>query len=228
MENRSLIPFPMCETHPIFAAEKQCQHNEISLKCNSFGGINAHQTLKLCGVQHLQQAHAQTQAAATAAAASVALTAATAPAGVNVPTVVQPPTESTDVHSWMSMPHASMVQVRDHMKDKMPLDSCSSVDPFCNPNLVCNETKIEKTLNLACNAGVLKTDHQAKVPGCGSVWFDDSAIANVFSLAKMVKKHRVQFDSAVESAFVMHGPKGVDKIHTRSDVPCMDPHLVWD
>ena len=57
------------------------------------------------------------------------------------------------------MPEVSMAQVRDHMKDKMLLDSCSSVDQFCNSNLIWNKTKTEKTLNLACNAGVLKTDH---------------------------------------------------------------------
>ena len=99
-----------------------------------------------------------------------------------------------------------MAQIRDHMKDRMPLDGCSSVDPFCNPNLVRNKTKTEKTLNLACNTGVLKTDQEAEVLGYGNVWFDDSAIANVFSLAKMVKKYRVQFDSAVENAFIIHGP----------------------
>ena len=120
-------------------------------------------TPALQGVQHLQQVHAQTQAAA---AASVAPTQATAPAGsrATVPPVVQPPTESMDVHSWVSMPQVSMAQIGDHMKDRMLLDSCSSVDLFCNPNLVRNTTKTEKTLNLACNVGLLKTDQQAEVP----------------------------------------------------------------
>ena len=119
------------------------------------------QTPELKGVQQLQQIHAQTQAST----ASVAPTPATAPApsGATVPPVVQ--TESTDVHSWMSMPQVSMAQIGDHMKGKMLLDSCSSVDLFCNPNLVRNNTKTEKALNLACNMGVLKTDQQAEVPG---------------------------------------------------------------
>ena len=70
----------------------------------------------------------------------------------------------------------------------------------------------------ACNTGVLKTDHQAKVPGYGNVWFDESSIADVFSLTKMVKKHRVQFDSAVENTFVTaHGPKGIIKFSCTPD-----------
>ena len=125
-----------------------------------------------------------------------------------------------DVHSWMSVPQVSMAQAGDHMKDTMPLDSCSSVDPFHNPNFVCNKIKIKKTLSLACNAGVLKTDHQAEVSGCGNVWFDKSAIANVFSLAKLVKKCRVQFDSAVENTFILHGPKGVIKFSCTLDNLC--------
>ena len=32
---------------------------------------------------------------------------------------------------------------------------------------------------------------------------------NVFSFAEIVKKYRVQFDSALENAFIMHGPKGI-------------------
>ena len=61
------------------------------------------------------------------------------------------------------------------------------------------------------------TDHQAKVPGYGSAWFDELAIANVFSLAKMVKNCRVQFNSAVENAFIIHGPKGVIKFSCTPD-----------
>ena len=125
------------------------------------------QTPELQGVQHLQQVHVQTQAAA--AVPSVDPTTATAPAGANIPAIVQPPTESLDAHAWMSMPQVSMAQVRDDMKDTMLLDNCSSVDPFCNPNLVCNQAKIKKTLSLACNAGVLKTDHQGEVTGYGDV-----------------------------------------------------------
>ena len=52
------------------------------------------------------------------------------------------------------------------------------------------------------------------------MWFDESDIANVFSFAKTVKKHGVQFDSAVENTFVMHGPKGVLKFYGTLDNLC--------
>ena len=43
----------------------------------------------------------------------------------------------------------------------------------------------------------------------------------MFSLVKMVKKHRVQFDSAVENAFNVHGPKGVIKFSCTPDNLCV-------
>ena len=132
METNLHLPIAMTSS---FAATNHLRLDPLTWVIN--------QTPELRGVQHLQQVHAQTQAAT----ASVAPTPATAPAGATVPPVVQP-TELTDVHSWMLMPQVSMAQIGNHMKDRMLLDSCSSVDLFCNPNLVHNKTKTEKTLNL--------------------------------------------------------------------------------
>ena len=42
------------------------------------------------------------------------------------------------------------------------------------------------------------------MPACGKVWFDREAMTNALGLSEIVKKHRVTFDSAKESAFTLH------------------------
>ena len=106
-----------------------------------------------------------------------------------------------------------LAQGQAFLKDCILLDSQSSVDLFCNPALVSNLTRSEQALHLSTNAGVLKTDLQAEVPGYGKVWYHPKAIANVFSLARMADKYRVQNDSIVEDAFIVHGPNRQVKFH---------------
>ena len=64
----------------------------------------------------------------------------------------------------------------------------------------------KQSLHISTNAGVLKTNMQAKVTGYGKIWYHPNAIANVFSLAKVADKYRVQYDSNIEDAFTVHGP----------------------
>ena len=94
------------------------------------------------------------------------------------------------------------------MRDWILLDSQSSVDLFCNPDLVTDIRHCQETLLLATNAGELTTNLKASVPNYGTVWFDANAMTNVFSLASMQDKFKVTFNSDVESAFVVHTPKG--------------------
>jgi hypothetical protein len=42
------------------------------------------------------------------------------------------------------------------------------------------------------------------VKNFGTVYYDENAIANIFGLADMIKKHRVTFDSEKENAFLVH------------------------
>jgi hypothetical protein len=63
-------------------------------------------------------------------------------------------------------------------------------------------------LNLATNAGNLTTNKKAILPGYGKVWYADTAMTNVFSLANMERKYRITYDSMKESAFTVHTDKG--------------------
>ena len=76
-----------------------------------------------------------------------------------------------------------------------------------------NPTKIKHTLHLSTNAGLLKTNMQTDVTGYGKVWYHPNAIANVFSLARVADKYRVQYDSNTEDAFTVHGPNRKVKFH---------------
>jgi hypothetical protein len=40
------------------------------------------------------------------------------------------------------------------------------------------------------------------------VWYDKTAIANIFGLSDLKKKHRITFDSEKEDAFIVHMDKG--------------------
>jgi hypothetical protein len=47
---------------------------------------------------------------------------------------------------------------------------------------------------------------KANVPGWGEVWFDPTAMTNIFSYAQMVDRHPVTYDSTKEDAFIVHLP----------------------
>ncbi len=99
----------------------------------------------------------------------------------------------------------------DEMKDYIILDNGSSVDLFANKNLVENIHTSKNKLILATNAGTKANDKKAHVPDYGDVWFDEDAIANIFSFKNMKAKHRITYDSDKEDAFLVHTDNGIIK-----------------
>ena len=69
----------------------------------------------------------------------------------------------------------------------------------------------------------METQQKAEVsdslglPDCGHTWFDKEAMTNVLSLANMVKKYRVTFDSWEENAFIVHVKQGPLKFSITED-----------
>ena len=103
------------------------------------------------------------------------------------------------------------VQVQDYsftqstsMRDWVLLDSDSTHTIFCNPEYVSDIVNVEETLNLGTNGGVLVSNQKCNVAGLGQRWFNNRAIANVISLADMIKVNRVTYDSEKELAFLVH------------------------
>lgn len=100
-------------------------------------------------------------------------------------------------------------QVQRSMKNKILLDSQSSVDLFCNKALVDKVTPAKDVLTLMTNAGRFNAAEKAQCRDYGDVWFSEKAVTNIFSLGNMEDKYRVTYDSSKESAFLVHMP---DKI----------------
>ena len=110
---------------------------------------------------------------------------------------------------WSGMQVCLMDKKKDissKMKDDIILDNGSLVEGI---------RKSKSTLEMATNAGTRLTNQEANVPGFGTVWYNEGAIANIFSFAELVDKHRITFDSSVENAFLVHQPDKIVKFeHT--------------
>jgi hypothetical protein len=111
----------------------------------------------------------------------------------------------------LEQPTLQLSQFRDLLKDQILIDSASSAHVFCNPDLVNMHTiRMEKQgLTLETNGGDFANSCTAESPYSPErVWYNPNSVANILSLALLVKHFRVTFDSQIENAFVVHTPKG--------------------
>jgi hypothetical protein len=96
------------------------------------------------------------------------------------------------------------------------LDNQSTVDVFCNGRLLENIRKVNKTMNIKCNAGVTRTSWVGDLPGYGEVWYNKAGIANILSLSKVEDKYRITYDSAQEKQFIVHKDDGETRCFRKS------------
>ena len=86
----------------------------------------------------------------------------------------------------------------------MLLDSQSTVDVFCNADLLEDIHRSDTTLTIRCNAGVKTTSWKGHLPGYGLVWYYPEGIANILSLSRVKQRYRVTYDSATDNCFHVH------------------------
>ena len=88
------------------------------------------------------------------------------------------------------------------------LDNQSTVDVFCNSQLLINIWKAATSLDIHCNSGSTTTDMEGDLPGYGTVWYHPSGIANILSLGRVWKQYHITFDSEVGNRFLVTKPDG--------------------
>ena len=93
------------------------------------------------------------------------------------------------------------------------LDNGSSMSIFHDNELVDNIRKAKQPIKIATNAGSRAVFSEANVKGFGTVWYDENAIANIFALRDIKKRHRVTYDSANEDAFIIHNSRNINGLN---------------
>ena len=85
------------------------------------------------------------------------------------------------------------------------LDSESTMDLFCNRDLVDKIQKTKDQMRIVSNGGSLLTSNKAIFPGLEDrVWFSSEAITNILCIRTVIKKYRVTYDSWEGSHFIVH------------------------
>jgi hypothetical protein len=96
------------------------------------------------------------------------------------------------------------------------LDNQSTVDVFCNADMLVDIHTADRRMYIRCNAGTRWTDQQGHLPGYGLVWYCPSAIANIMSLSNVSRRYRVTYDSMGGNRFVVTKDDGTERVFQMS------------
>ena len=82
----------------------------------------------------------------------------------------------------------SGVQLTTEEKEEIILDSGSTISLFRDKKLLKDIRFAKNSLLMLTNAGKKQITKQGDIPGFGRVWFDPSAVANLFSLSDVIRR----------------------------------------
>ena len=92
------------------------------------------------------------------------------------------------------------------------LDSQSTVDVFCNPELMESIWLVPEAMKIWCNAGICTTNFIGDLPGYGTVWLNHEAIAIILSLKLVQEKYHIAYDHEQDGGFVVTKQNGENLI----------------
>lgn len=98
------------------------------------------------------------------------------------------------------------------------LDNQSTVDVFCNGELLTDIRESTESMEIHCNAGIASTNLIGDLDGYGPVWYHPNGIANILSLSR-VKEHgyHVTYDSNGGNTFTVFKTDGSSRIFNESE-----------
>ena len=98
------------------------------------------------------------------------------------------------------------------------LDNQSTVDVFCNGDLLTDIREDAESMEIHCNAGIASTNLVGDLAGYGTVWYHPNGIANILSLSR-VKEHgyRVTYDSEGGNKFTVDKLDGTSRVFNESE-----------
>jgi Reverse transcriptase (RNA-dependent DNA polymerase) len=107
---------------------------------------------------------------------------------------------------------------RMNLRNMILLDNQSTVDLFCNKNLVSEVWDSDDSMTVKGNGGLLHTNKKAFLRNYGEIWFHPKAITNILSLKNVRERFQVTFDSDTTNTFMVHKPNGPPlKFHMHKD-----------
>jgi hypothetical protein len=107
--------------------------------------------------------------------------------------------------------HVSMLQADELPNNKAYLDGCSTVRAFKSKEYLENIRSVKPGVRINCNSVVMRTNETGDY-GSMNVWYIPDGIANIFSMNKLEKKHRITYDSW-DGYYIVHTANGEVRFH---------------
>ena len=106
----------------------------------------------------------------------------------------------------LALKHESVKRLNElDLRNVLLLDNQSTIDLCCNKKFTSKIIKALYALHMKSNVGGLKITEECKIPGYKyKLWFSEKAITNIICLKNLIKCYRVNYDSEVDTLFVVN------------------------